>query len=46
MKQFLVDVAIENVAYHFDVLYTYSIPDGYNLKDVIGMRVMVPFGRG
>lgn len=46
MKQFLVDVAIENVAYHFDVLYTYSIPDGYNLKDVIGMRVTVPFGRG
>lgn len=46
MKQFLVDVAIENVAYHFDVLYTYSVPDNLLNKDLKGMRVMVPFGRG
>lgn len=46
MKQFLVDIAIENVAYHFDVLYTYSIPEEYLKRNLIGMRVMVPFGRG
>ena len=46
MKQFLVDVAIENVAYHFDVLYTYSVPENLLEKNLKGMRVMVPFGRG
>ncbi len=46
MKQFLVDVAIENVAYHFDILYTYSVPENLFKDDVVGMRVMVPFGKG
>lgn len=46
MKQFLVDVAIENVAYHFDILYTYSVPRELNAKPLSGMRVMVPFGKG
>ena len=46
MKQFLVDVAIENVAYHFDILYTYSVPENLLNKELKGMRVMVPFGRG
>ncbi len=46
MKQFIVDVAIENVAYHFDILYTYSVPEELENKELLGMRVMVPFGRG
>lgn len=45
MKQFLVDVAIENVAYHFDFLYTYSVPEEFLSRNLLGMRVMVPFGR-
>ena len=37
-------IAVENVAYHFDIFYSYTVPE--NLKDKIqpGMRVMVPFG--
>lgn len=46
MKQFIVDVAIENVAYHFDILYSYSVPETFYDKELLGMRVMVPFGRG
>ena len=46
MKQFIVDVAIENVAYHFDILYTYCVPDNLLNRELKGMRVMVPFGRG
>ncbi len=46
MKQFLVDVAVENVAYHFDVLYTYSVPEEISSRIKPGMRVMIPFGRG
>lgn len=45
MKQFIVEVAIENVAYHFDILYTYSVPEKHKNKALPGMRVMVPFGR-
>ena len=46
MKQFLAFVAVENVAYHFDILYGYAVPD--NLKDRIrpGVRVQIPFGKG
>lgn len=46
MEQFLAMVAVENVAYHFDILYGYSFDD--SLKDYIkpGVRVLVPFGRG
>lgn len=46
MKQFLACVAVENVAYHFDILYGYRIPD--ELRDNIreGSRVLVPFGMG
>ncbi len=44
MKQFLAFVAVENVAYHFDILYGYTIPD--EIKDRVheGSRVFVPFG--
>lgn len=45
MEHILALVAVENVAYHFDILYGYFIPD--DLKSVIrtGSRVMVNFGR-
>lgn len=46
MEQFLARVAVENVAYHFDILYTYEISDEYSSKAVAGARVRVPFGRG
>lgn len=39
-------VAIENVAYHFDIFYSYSIPDNCSKKITTGSRVLVPFGRG
>jgi len=46
MEQFLAMVAVENVAYHFDIFYSYSF--GQELKEQMlpGMRVLVPFGRG
>ena len=46
MKQFLALVAVENVSYHFDILYSYTFSK--ELKDKLnpGARVLVPFGRG
>ncbi len=46
MEQFLAMVAVENVAYHFDILYGYCY--GEELKNQIkpGIRVLVPFGKG
>ncbi len=46
MEQFLAMIAVENVAYHFDILYTYIIPDNLNYVIKKGSRVMVPFGKG
>lgn len=46
MEQILALVAVENVAYHFDILYGYTIPDNLSEKIRTGARVMVPFGRG
>ena len=45
MERSVALIAVENVAYHFDIFYSYTVPE--NLKDKIqpGMRVMVPFGR-
>lgn len=45
MEQSVALVAVENVAYHFDIFYSYRIPE--HLKDKVfeGMRVLVPFGR-
>ena len=45
MEYILALVAVENVAYHFDLLYSYIVPD--NLKEDIklGSRVIVSFGR-
>ena len=45
MKQSVALVAVENVAYHFDIFYSYTIPDNLRDKVQVGMRVMVPFGR-
>ena len=46
MEQLLAMVAVENVAYHFDIFYAYTFPD--ELKELMlpGMRVLVPFGKG
>lgn len=46
MKQFLACVAVENVAYHFDILYGYTVPEELKEKVAVGTRVMVPFGIG
>ncbi len=45
MEQFLAFVAVENVAYHFDILYAYIIPEELKEKTFVGHRVLVPFGR-
>ncbi|MCR4925127.1 MAG: primosomal protein N' [Clostridiales bacterium] len=39
-------VAVENVAYSFDKIYDYIIPDAYLSQAKIGSRVTVPFGLG
>ena len=46
MEQILALVAVENVAYHFDILYGYLVPDEMCESLQPGMRVMVPFGQG
>ncbi len=46
MEQFLAFVAVENVAYHFDIFYAYSFNESLKNSMVPGMRVLVPFGRG
>ncbi len=44
MEQFLAYVAVENVAYHFDILYGYVIPENLLEKVKPGIRVSVNFG--
>ena len=46
MEHILALVAVENVAYHFDILYGYIIPEELAGKAVIGTRVLVSFGNG
>ncbi|MGN0467176.1 MAG: primosomal protein N' [Acutalibacteraceae bacterium] len=46
MEQFLAYVAVENVAYHFDILYGYKIPHELQNDVKPGVRVQVPFGKG
>ena len=46
MKQFLALVAVENVAYHFDILYGYTLSSELKEQIVPGVRVLVPFGKG
>lgn len=46
MEQFLAYVAVEDVSYHFDILYGYAVPDNLKSRVEPGVRVQVPFGRG
>ena len=46
MEQILALVGVENVAYHFDVLYGYLIPESLREKARPGSRVFVSFGSG
>ncbi|MBR3844115.1 MAG: DEAD/DEAH box helicase, partial [Clostridia bacterium] len=45
MSLCLVGVAVEKVAFHFDKLYTYYVPQGITPPSS-GARVVVPFGGG
>ncbi len=45
MEQSVALVAIENVAYHFDIFYSYVVPDELRDKITRGSRVLVPFGK-
>ncbi len=46
MEQILALVAVENVAYHFDILYGYLVPETLCEKVKKGSRVLVGFGNG
>lgn len=41
-----VQVAVNNATFHFDKLYTYSVPAHLQTRVFIGSMVLVPFGRG
>ena len=45
MERSVALVAVENVAYHFDIFYSYTIPEHLTEKAIVGTRVLVPFGR-
>ncbi len=42
----LAQVAVEKTAYHFDRLFTYSLPERLREQALPGTRVLVPFGQG
>ncbi len=46
MEQTVVAVGIENVSYHFDILYGYIVPEALFEKVSVGSRVIVSFGKG
>ena len=46
MEQTVAAVGIENVSYHFDILYGYAVPEELNEKIFKGSRVVVNFGKG
>ena len=46
MEQTLAAVAVENVSYHFDILYGYIVPERFSGCIKTGSRVIVNFGRG
>lgn len=39
-------IAIENVSYHFDILYGYAVPEELSKKVFVGSKVLVNFGNG
>ena len=45
MEHILAMVAVENVAYHFDILYGYLVPDEFTDSVKPGARVLVSFGK-
>ena len=46
MEHVIAGVAVENVSYHFDILYGYIIPDELRSKAKVGSRVLVGFSKG
>ena len=44
MKNTVLKIALENISYSADVLYSYCASDENDLE--LGQRVIVPFGRG
>ena len=46
MEQTLAAVAVENVSYHFDILYGYIVPERLLASVKVGSRVIVNFGKG
>ena len=46
MEQIIAGVAVENVSYHFDILYGYIVPPDMRNKAQIGSRVLVGFSKG
>ena len=46
MAQLCALVAVENVAYHFDILYSYVVPEELRQSCTAGSWVQVPFGKG
>ena len=43
---FLVGVALEKTVYHFDRLFDYILPKAVYRENIVGCRVLVPFGNG
>ncbi len=46
MEQTVAAIAIENVSYHFDILYGYAVPEELSKKVFVGSKVLVNFGNG
>ncbi len=44
-KDITVGIALENTVYHFDKLYDYSVPASMADGVLLGVRVIVPFGK-
>ena len=39
-------VAVEGTLYHFDMEFDYIIPENIDTNNLVGSRVLVPFGLG
>lgn len=46
MSYTVAQIAVENTAYSFDMLYSYTVPNGLIDEIEVGCRVIVPFGFG
>ena len=42
----VVKVAVDKAAFHFDKLYDYLPPEVQPAQNLVGCRVLVPFGKG